>query len=242
MKKPQKLVQRSLPMKIVSYYLARCGVRPSNGPTRPPAALYASTWKDAYDTFFDAMADGRTPSQFRNSMKNSRDTFDILFENGRIGWIGRDQQEPSISTGFETIHEEWKTRSDEDLETFVFDLLINSETFDTKADFSHEARTEGGESVFVSTRPERDPKLRRMALAIHGYDCMACSFNFEKVFGEIGKGFIEVHHVVTLSGTGERETDPETDLVVLCANCHRMVHRRKGICLSLNELKMHIVR
>jgi len=34
-----------------------------------------------------------------------------------------------------------------------------------------------------------------------------------------------------------RETNPERDLAVVCANCHAMIHRRKGVTLTLNELK-----
>jgi hypothetical protein len=32
------------------------------------------------------------------------------------------------------------------------------------------------------------------------------------------------------------ETNVDTDLIPLCSNCHRMVHRRKGKLLSLEEL------
>ena len=101
-------------------------------------------------------------------------------------------------------------------------------------------RTEGGERVFISVRPERDATVRNHALAIHGYNCMACGFNFEEFYGEIGKGFIEVHHVVPLAKAGETETSPETDVVVLCANCHRMVHRLRGVCLSLKEIRKYV--
>ena len=69
---------------------------------------------------------------------------------------------------------------------------------------------------------------------------MACGFNFEEYYGEIGKGFIEVHHVVPLAKAGKTETNPETDVVVLCANCHRMVHRLRGVCLSLQEIRKYI--
>ena len=103
-------------------------------------------------------------------------------------------------------------------------------------------RTEGGKKIFVSVRRERDPRLRAAALSLYGFDCMACGFNFGKSYGEIGKDFIEVHHVVPLSESGRTETNPETDLIVLCSNCHRIIHRRQGICLSLDELKRHIKR
>ena len=105
-----------------------------------------------------------------------------------------------------------------------------------------EARTEGGGKIFVSVRRERDPRLRAAALSLHGFDCMACGFNFGKFYGDIGEEFIEVHHVVPLSESGRTETNPETDLLVLCSNCHRIIHRRQGICLSLDELKRHIKR
>ena len=72
---------------------------------------------------------------------------------------------------------------------------------------------------------------------LHGFDCMACGFNFGEFYGVAGKGLIEVHHVVPLSEAGPTETNPETDLIVLCANYHWVVHWRRGTCLSLDELK-----
>ena len=95
-------------------------------------------------------------------------------------------------------------------------------TPDYGAPYTHcfEARTEGGRKVYVSHRRERNPQLRRAAIEIHGTDCMVCGFNFETAYGALGKGFIEVHHVTPLSDAGLTRTDPNIDLVVLCANCH----------------------
>ena len=242
MKRSSILVERSFPMMIASYYLARCGENASNQPARPPAALGVVTWKAAYDAFYVAVGDGRSPSQFRNSMKNARDTFDTLFNNGRIGWIDKDGKQPSLSNSFKRIHDEWKDQPDKELETFVLDLQDNFIMAKSEGVASKILRTEGGERVFISVRPERDPTVRNHALSIHGYDCMACGFNFEEYYGEIGKGFIEVHHVVPLAKAGKTETNPETDVVVLCANCHRMVHRRRGICLSLQEIRKYLLR
>ena len=229
-------------MIIAGYYLARCGERKSNGPARPPAALGVATWKAAYNFFYDAMGDGRTHSQFRNSMKNTRDAFDTLFDNGRIGWIDKDGQQPHLSNRLKDVREEWRNRSNEELETFVLHLLNNMPMPEPIYPTSQNVRTEGGKRVLVSVGRERDSTLRKNALAIHGYNCMACGFNYEEYYGEIGKGFIEVHHVVPLASVGETETNPKTDLVVLCANCHRMVHRRKGVCLSIQEIKKYIRR
>jgi predicted HNH restriction endonuclease len=240
MKRPEKIIERSFSMLIASYYLARCGTRLTDEPASPPKALEAETWQTAYDIFYDAMGDGRTPSQFRNSLKNARDTFDTLFDNGRIGWIDKDGKPTSMSNSFRRVHDEWKSRSDEELEAFVLSLQSGMPLGVNQQVVPTEARTEGGERVFVSVRYERDSNLRGDALRLHGLACMACGFEFEKTYGQFGAGFAEVHHMMPLAEAGTRKTDPSTDLVVLCANCHRMVHRKRGICLSLDELKGHL--
>ncbi|MCY4101487.1 MAG: HNH endonuclease [Rhodobacteraceae bacterium] len=225
-------------MKIVGYYLSRCCDLSTQGKSTPPKALNVNTWNDAYNLFFDVLGDGRTCVSFQRSLKNVRDGFDRFFENGRAGWTGKNQQN---DPAYKQIFVEWENRSDEELQRFVFGLLLSNETdLSPKVLSNVEAKTEGGTKVYISQRLERDSRVRNKALALHGYDCMACSFNYEQVYGEIGKNFIEVHHVIPLSDAGIRETNPKTDLVVLCANCHRMVHRKKGVCLSIEELREHI--
>ncbi|GAA3144659.1 HNH endonuclease [Streptomyces rectiviolaceus] len=54
--------------------------------------------------------------------------------------------------------------------------------------------------------------------------CEACGFDFAKVYGERGKGYIECHHVVPLHVAGEGTTRL-ADLALICSNCHRMIHR-----------------
>ncbi|HEK2705573.1 TPA: HNH endonuclease [Pseudomonas aeruginosa] len=61
--------------------------------------------------------------------------------------------------------------------------------------------------------------------------------HFGERFGELGRGFIHVHHVVPVSEIGESyEVDPIKDLIPLCPNCHAMIHRRNPP-LSVDELK-----
>jgi 5-methylcytosine-specific restriction endonuclease McrA len=58
--------------------------------------------------------------------------------------------------------------------------------------------------------------------------CVCCGFDFFSAYGEVGKGFIEAHHtkpISTLHEDGE-ETNLE-DLALVCANCHRMLHRKR---------------
>jgi 5-methylcytosine-specific restriction enzyme A len=90
------------------------------------------------------------------------------------------------------------------------------------------ARREGAIKEIIGKRYERDPINRALCLEIHGSTCLACGFNFGGVYGEIGEGFIEVHHVDPLSSQKgvEQVINPLTDLVPLCSNCHAMAHRR----------------
>lgn len=74
---------------------------------------------------------------------------------------------------------------------------------------------------------------------ILGYCCQACDFDFEKRYGEIGKGFIEAHHLTPLSELPEGKQaslNPKSDFAVLCANCHRMIHRA-GAPRKLEEFR-----
>ncbi|MFJ1950354.1 HNH endonuclease [Streptomyces griseoincarnatus] len=77
---------------------------------------------------------------------------------------------------------------------------------------------------------ERDKGLRKRkidAVLRQGrrLACEACGFNFEATYGPRGAGYIECHHVVPLHEAGERRTRL-SDLALICANCHRMIHHR----------------
>lgn len=76
-------------------------------------------------------------------------------------------------------------------------------------------------------RVERNRKLSKEAIKAHGYTCQGCGFDFEERYGEIGKEFIEAHHLVPNSlfkGQGT-PLDSKLDFAVLCSNCHQMIHR-----------------
>ena len=98
--------------------------------------------------------------------------------------------------------------------------------------------TEGKRTVYYTTKYERSSKNREAAIRIHGTKCMICGFDFGQKYGELGKGYIEVHHIKPLA-TLEQEVviNPETDLICVCANCHRMLHRFKNYIVTVEELK-----
>ena len=78
----------------------------------------------------------------------------------------------------------------------------------------------------------RNPGLVRAARAIRGYQCEACDFDFQATYGELGTKYIECHHVDPLADRDQpTATTTVTDVRMLCANCHRMVHRRRPAVL-----------
>lgn len=98
--------------------------------------------------------------------------------------------------------------------------------------------TEGQKKEYLTTRYERNQKNREACIKIHGLKCFACGFDFEQIYGLLGQGFIEVHHRDQLSDQKKEVIiNPETDLVPLCSNCHRMIHRQKNNNLKVEELK-----
>ncbi|MFF2909787.1 hypothetical protein [Paenibacillus sp. NPDC057934] len=124
----------------------------------------------------------------------------------------------------------------------IVDCFIeNDKSYEVDID-NEEALFKEGEGKRVTVNKyERDPKLKKAAILIHGVTCMGCEFNFEEHYGEYGKGFIEIHHLESLASVkGEHYVDPKEGIAVLCSNCHRMVHRKKDTPLTLEQLMVMI--
>lgn len=97
---------------------------------------------------------------------------------------------------------------------------------------------EGKEKTRIQTYYERNPKLRIRAIKIHGTKCVICGFDFGKRYGPFGEGYIEIHHIIPHSSIkGEHEIDPQKDLVPICSNCHRMIHKPRDMWLTIEEMK-----
>jgi 5-methylcytosine-specific restriction protein A len=102
--------------------------------------------------------------------------------------------------------------------------------------------TEGNVSTITVNKYERNTKARNACIAHHGIICKACNLDFEKVYGELGKGFIHVHHTKPLHTIKfEYIVDPINDLLPLCPNCHAMIHKGKEL-ISVDQLKEKIRR
>ena len=77
---------------LVAYYLARCGLLDhETGRMHPPPGLNVRAWNEAFAALFEHLGGGRSPSRFRNSLKNARDSFDPhVYSSGRVGWRATD--------------------------------------------------------------------------------------------------------------------------------------------------------
>lgn len=134
--------------------------------------------------------------------------------------------------GDKRIYEEFKKllRDTENIDRFtVTNELDETETPDVEG---------VRKSVFVNVY-ERSAEARKKCIEHMGCVCAVCGFDFEKVYGELGKGFIHIHHRIPVSSIGKAYSiNYETDLVPVCPNCHAMLHRGKnGKVLSIEELR-----
>lgn len=88
---------------------------------------------------------------------------------------------------------------------------------------------EGAEKYVLHKAAERDREMRMLKLKDflkqHGtLFCEVCGFSFEKTYGQIGKGLIEVHHLVPLAEMEENHKTTLDELICICSNCHFAVH------------------
>lgn len=84
---------------------------------------------------------------------------------------------------------------------------------------------EGAVHAVLVNKYERSSIARQKCIQYYGCKCFVCGFEFEKVYGELGKNFIHVHHLIPLSEIGkEYIVDYKNDLIPVCPNCHAMLH------------------
>lgn len=101
---------------------------------------------------------------------------------------------------------------------------------------------EGAKKLIRVNAYERNPKAREACIQAHGCRCAVCGFSFERKYGELGTGFIHVHHLKPIALTdGTYKLDAIKDLRPVCPNCHAMLHRQDPV-LSIEELRDVIQR
>ncbi len=66
--------------------------------------------------------------------------------------------------------------------------------------------------------------------------CEACDFDFKVIYGSLGNGFAECHHTLPVADLKDGQKTRLNDLAIVCANCHRMLHRSRPM-MSILELR-----
>jgi 5-methylcytosine-specific restriction enzyme A len=85
-------------------------------------------------------------------------------------------------------------------------------------------------------------KKKAMALKAQGcLKCEACGFDFKETYGSRGVAFIEAHHTKPVHTLVSGDKTRLEDLVLLCSNCHRMVHVQRP-WLAIAELRQLVRR
>lgn len=105
---------------------------------------------------------------------------------------------------------------------------------------------EGGVLLKLHRSRERDQKLirrkREQVMAQNGkLVCEVCTLDFGERYGPHGQGYIEAHHLKPVSTLGTGGRTKLSDLALVCANCHRMLHRGKQL-VSLSDLRAMIAQ
>jgi 5-methylcytosine-specific restriction enzyme A len=102
---------------------------------------------------------------------------------------------------------------------------------------------EGSVKETTSSRRERNRVNRKRCIEEHGTACAVCKMDFESEYGDIGIGYIHVHHLNPLGGADDEGviTNPEKDMLPVCPNCHAMLHiglnAKKGEVRTIADLK-----
>jgi len=190
--------------------------------------------------FWDGQLEGRTDKLvmeheanglellvFYRKHKNALPNYGFKYE-GRFRYVSHEGSHPAhfILRRAETI-----------LATVVKDL----EALQTEEDSFQGKFREGKLTYVLTNRHERNPHLRAASIQIHGTRCQVCGFSFGETYGPSGENFIEVHHLSPVSKyAGEVSVNPSADMAVVCANCHRMIHRNPEKPLSLEELRQMV--
>jgi 5-methylcytosine-specific restriction protein A len=89
---------------------------------------------------------------------------------------------------------------------------------------------EGNPRLVAHLRRERNAAIvkqkKSMVLNATGkLCCEICGFDFKEIYGDVGEGFCEVHHIHPLHKSDGKVKTELKDLAIICSNCHRIIHR-----------------
>jgi 5-methylcytosine-specific restriction enzyme A len=211
-----------------------------------PEAMHGGDWDTGYHkygndgfVFANVGAPGRTGHDYANHWVGS----ELVWRGKR----GSRLHHPSIQDLLSGTGRVYVFARTEARAPFVFEGSASASSFEdiepVKVVWSFEGQPDSGAEIAPEevspkeTYPEgsvqrrlvnayeRNPAARRACLAHWGTACLVCGFDFGSTYGELGEGYIHVHHLVPIATIGdEYDVDPVQDLRPVCPNCHVMIH------------------
>ena len=105
---------------------------------------------------------------------------------------------------------------------------------------------EGDRKMRRHLAAERKPWLKALAKdywrsKLGRLRCLVCGFDFERRYGLLGAEFIEMHHIKPMASRRKGQRTWAIELTPLCANCHRMIHYKRRVPLTLAALSKSLV-
>jgi 5-methylcytosine-specific restriction protein A len=208
---------------------------------------------------YEAEVDNQRPKRIipNAAQRNEYATYNLICkaeDTVLISKPDRRQYIPSAKTGRGGYgrHSRWYAGQEKDraakhmLLDYVDDLLAAFvPNFVPNDERKYDLHDEHQQKIITAKQMRRSREARDKCIKLHGCKCGICGFEFERVYGAIGKDFIEVHHITPIGELATAAeyvgTDPAKDLIPLCSNCHSMVHR-KNPPYPPNDLKAIIHR
>lgn len=89
----------------------------------------------------------------------------------------------------------------------------------------------------------RNGRLAKRRKQMDNYTCKICLLRLEDRYGPLGREYAEAHHIVPLHLL-PKDIDIQTginDLITVCPNCHRMLHRMEGMADDWIELQKSLL-
>lgn len=175
--------------------------------------------------------DGRETTKVLNRIIGSKPNPNSELERGYINYCQSLGIKPQPKGGaYAKTRKYWKLN--------LIDKRLNTEVVRDYAEGSmveriHRARER---NPIVIQKAKAEFKTRNGKLF-----CEVCKFDFEKAYGEIGKDFIEGHHTIPVKDMPPEHRTKPSDIAMLCANCHRMIHASKN-WLTLEHLQKLLKR
>jgi 5-methylcytosine-specific restriction protein A len=134
-----------------------------------------------------------------------------------------------------------QVKTQELVNEFVIKYNIDFQGIVYPDEVSNDPLFEGGKKQVMVNLYERNAKARSLCIEHYGNKCFVCGFDFHDNYGNLGTGYIHVHHEYDLAKIGKcYVVDPVDDLKPVCPNCHAMLHKTKP-AMSVTKLKKLIV-